>query len=185
MKNEKEVEILAQELADNYVKVDDYEHVRLVGRVKEDFMRLAEFVLSKYKCVSTRSSVEESKHKAQELVQLDEKSWKEAVNILESEILQRIRNKHPGMGQFYNHPEDVVNWTAKLLYEKFGQPKPREYLMCSKHDVGIMPNRLCGYCELERMSIPKPREIYLEEIQSVILKVDPRFELLGGHTKLA
>lgn len=56
------------------------------------------------------------------LVKFNEQEYNKAVKILELDILNRIRNNYPGMGQFYNHPEDVVNWTAKMLYLKFSRP---------------------------------------------------------------
>jgi hypothetical protein len=52
-----------------------------------------------------------------------------------------------------------------------GMVPRKEYLMCSTHQVGIMPNRLCGYCELERLSQqpPKERKVSLEEISKILI----------------
>jgi hypothetical protein len=87
-----------------------------------------------------------------------------------SVLLCAHRGGHPGF--------PTTSWDnelAELICSKFGKDNsgmvPRkEYLMCSTHQVGIMPNRLCGYCELERLSQQpqKERKVSLEELVELI-----------------
>ena len=43
-----------------------------------------------------------------------------SLDILEAEVEYRIKNKHSILGQWYNHPEDVIHWAVNKLKERFG-----------------------------------------------------------------
>ncbi len=82
---------------------------------------------------------------------LNKEIWNKAVSQLEAEIILRKRNHHPGMSQFYNHPEDIIRWSSELLYEKFGTPNqqmPTEELI------------------LTAIKEPLPKELHLDHIKN-------------------
>ena len=86
-----------------------------------------------------------------------------------AKILAQHRGGHSGFppASWDYDLADVI--CAKFGKDNSGMVPRKEYLMCSTHQVGIMPNRLCGYCELERLSQqpPKERKVSLEEIKII------------------